>query len=285
MSEKDSTLSRLRSDLQDLEEGLATLVAISPAKWSGGVILGGADYYFDNPNSDQLRLQVSLKLRYDRWFSRFRLLYQSPPTDLGTRIEEAHKTLVNWIDLGGGNYEIVLQPEVNVAAVRAACQPFYEFLNLLGASSDVIIVPDTNALIAAPDPQRYKSVAGTEDFTVLLLPTVLAELDNLKNFARVPEFREKVGKIIRRIKGWRRQGSLSEGVVLYRTIRVRAIAEEPNMGETLGWLDPSNKDDRIIASVLEVQVAAPAAHVILVTGDINLQNKAEVARLPYAEIP
>lgn len=290
MSKQLSTLSKLRDDLKDIEEGLAELVSISPVKWFNRddgflTVVGGADYYFKDPNADQLRLQVPLKSRYDKWLARFSLLYRNPPSDLGEKIKSANEALAKWIDLGGRNYDVTPQAEVNAIAARKACEPFYELLDLLDTRGEVIVVPDTNAIIAAPEPQHYSSVAESASFTFLLLPTVLAELDNLKNSARAPEFREKVGGVIRRIKGWRKQGKLSEGVVLHKTITVRAIAEEPNMRETLGWLDPLNRDDRIIASVLEVQVTAPAAHVILVTGDINLQNKAEAAKLHYAEIP
>ncbi|MDP2766348.1 MAG: PIN domain-containing protein [Candidatus Methanoperedens sp.] len=63
------------------------------------------------------------------------------------------------------------------------------------------------------------------------------------------------------------------------------IAQEPNFNETLHWLDSSNNDDRIIASVLEIQRANPSATVVLVTSDINHQNKAEMANLPFLEPP
>ena len=53
---------------------------------------------------------------------------------------------------------------------------------------------------------------------------------------------------------------------------------------TLKWLDEDNCDDRIIASVLEVQSSNPTARVVLVTGDINLLNKADVARIESAEL-
>jgi predicted ribonuclease YlaK len=51
------------------------------------------------------------------------------------------------------------------------------------------------------------------------------------------------------------------------------------------WLDPENVDDRIIASVFEVQRLQPSSAVVLVTGDISLQTKAEAAAIPWAEIP
>ena len=56
------------------------------------------------------------------------------------------------------------------------------------------------------------------------------------------------------------------------------------MGNTLSWLDPEIDDDRIIASILEIQAKYPGGNVALVTGDINLMNKADTARIYNAEI-
>ena len=56
------------------------------------------------------------------------------------------------------------------------------------------------------------------------------------------------------------------------------------MENTLSWLDENIRDDRIIASVLEVQSTQPNARVVLVTGDINLSNKADVAQIETAEL-
>ncbi len=76
-----------------------------------------------------------------------------------------------------------------------------------------------------------------------------------------------------------------DGVTIDRTISVVAIAEEPNVRSTLSWLDPDNSDDRIIAGVLEVQVRHPGDRVILVSGDVNLQNKADAAAIEILEPP
>ncbi|UUZ65949.1 PIN domain-containing protein [Polaromonas sp. P1-6] len=65
---------------------------------------------------------------------------------------------------------------------------------------------------------------------------------------------------------------------------VRALHNEPKVADSLSWLDADNADDRIIASVLHIQATSPSAHVILVTGDINLQNKADAAMIETAEI-
>ena len=56
------------------------------------------------------------------------------------------------------------------------------------------------------------------------------------------------------------------------------------MVNTLSWLDSETKDDRIIANILSVQVEYLNAGITLITGDINLQNKADAAYIDVAEI-
>ncbi|MDQ3997680.1 MAG: PIN domain-containing protein [Gemmatimonadota bacterium] len=66
---------------------------------------------------------------------------------------------------------------------------------------------------------------------------------------------------------------------------MKTIALEPRVEETLAWLDPYNDDDRILAALVEVKRQHPRTPVVLVTRDINLQNKAEYAGLPFIEPP
>jgi predicted ribonuclease YlaK len=101
---------------------------------------------------------------------------------------------------------------------------------------------------------------------------------------RNQDVREKAKKVITRIKGWRAQGPLLDGVLVDKTIIVRALHNEPKVADSLSWLDADNADDRIVASVLHIQATSPSAHVILVTGDINLQNKADAAMIETVEI-
>ena len=57
------------------------------------------------------------------------------------------------------------------------------------------------------------------------------------------------------------------------------------MEDSLPWLDANNDDDRIIASVVEMMRVRPRCEVVLVTRDINMQNKAEFARITFVEPP
>jgi len=164
---------------------------------------------------------------------------------------------------------------------------FVQLLHMLETSKQhtIIVVPDTNALAICPEFSRYAEIAGQASFALVIMPTVLSELDQLKITARDEEFRSRVKSVITRIKGLRNQGSLIDGVTVNRETTVRMEAREPDFRSTLSWLETSNNDDRLIASVLELQRREPSALLILCTSDINLQNKAEMANIPFAEPP
>jgi len=70
-----------------------------------------------------------------------------------------------------------------------------------------------------------------------------------------------------------------------RTITVKTRHNEPDMNRTLRWLDRDVADDRIVACVVALQTDYPACRVVLVTGDINLQNKADAAFVETADAP
>jgi len=68
-------------------------------------------------------------------------------------------------------------------------------------------------------------------------------------------------------------------------IKIQSMATEPDMNTSLPWLDPDNKDDRILAGVIEVMRTRPRSIVKAVSRDINFQNKAEFANIPFEEPP
>lgn len=123
-------------------------------------------------------------------------------------------------------------------------------------------------------------------FSIILLPTVLSELDSLKVNHRNENVRNKAETIIRKIKEYRRRGRLTESVTVGRDkIYIQVMAVEPDMNETLPWLDSDNNDDRILAGIIEVMRTRPRSLVTAVSRDINFQNKAEFAAVPYIEPP
>ena len=280
---------QLQTDLKALVDRLADLIREIPIKQErkdySGVVLLGPDYYWGERSPRQIYDQLAIKRAYEEWFEIFCTVFPKPTDELRAKIKDANEQLRVWIELGI-NWSLEPDPKINEAKLRKDADELVTILAVAATAGAVppILIPDTNVLAENPEPLDYRNTAGDDDFVFLLLPTVLAELDKLKNNHRNPDFRQKVIKAIARIKGWRRQGGLRQGVTVDRTITVRAIANEPDMKNTLTWLDRINRDDRIVASVLEVQAANPTATVILVTADVNLMNKADVARIETAEL-
>ena len=223
---------------------------------------------------------------FDNLHTHLMLLLKYAPEKISYKFASASKSFRDLINLKTGILGAEPDPDKRECSMQAVLQEVKGTIEFLKYSSSkgIIIVPDTNSLLISSDPLRYAELAESNQFTIHLLPTVFAELDSLKINHRNETLREKAKAAIKRIKGWRKQGSLQTGVKCNRTITILASHEEPDVVGSLAWLDPEIKDDRIIASVLEIQVRNPAALVVLATSDINLQNKADAAMIEVAEI-
>lgn len=286
-----SYIDNLLSELDGIEKKMMDLLDISTIKefhndpYSGVAILAPT-YYWGETDDKQKLLQMELNDEYAEWFSHLTLLFRNGTPEISDKIDSADKTIRSWI-----NKESDWSIKATIQENKLLFKDQVHSLKLLllmkqqGGIELLIAVPDTNAIIKAPDPIQYAEIMGCPKFEFVVTTTVLQELDKHKIHHRDREFRDKVESVIRRIKGWRTQGSLNKGVKVHNTITVKLIANEPDFTSTLGWLDPQVADDRIVASVLEIQRKYPHARIVLVTSDINLQNKAEKASIAFEEPP
>jgi hypothetical protein len=285
-----SLASRLRCGLSDVVAGLSDLIRklrIRRFQQSPGPFFVVApEFYFEERSADELAIQLALKRKYETIAEILNVVLLDAPQDLKGRLEQADRQFRDWLELRG-SWGVTLNPAENAEQAETAGKEFEQILGVLdvASSDETILIPDTNSLLSTADPTHYRQVAGQDSFVFLLLPTVLGELDRLKVEHRNPEVQEKARKIITRVKGWRKQGALSTGIIIDKSITVRTLHSEPDMNRTLSWLDANNKDDRIIASVLALQGEHPSSRVILISGDINLLNKADAAMIATTEGP
>lgn len=237
------------------------------------LVLGVSKYHWDKKDE---KSQIKIKQEYNTFYSNFELLLHKATPPILRKIKDANNRIINLIEQKRAPSSI----ESGKESFRKYTNVFKDFLELLNQNDNrIIILPDTNSLIQYPDPIEYKKIANTDKFDLVILPTVLFELDKLKISHRSEDFRKKVKSVIKRFKGYRKQGNVLLGVKVNKTIIVKMIATEPNFDKTLNWLDPKNNDDRIIANALELQINKPSDNVIFVSADINFQNKAELANL------
>jgi len=231
------------------------------------------------------QIQSRLQEEYKRYRALLETCLKGAPRDIYDQFLEADRVILRTIEQEPTEYETTQQV---LSKANEALQTQLRLLDNLydPKPGSILLIPDTNALLYNPDLEKWR-FDDIQCFTLVLVPTVLQELDELKNdYRKREDFRQKVESLINRIKEYRRRGSLHEGVPLVKgQSTLMAIALEPNMQHSLAWLDPSINDDRFLASVIEIMRHHPHSVVIAVSRDINLQNKAELARIPCIEPP
>jgi len=249
------------------------------------IISTNGDMGWDKLDVEARQLQARALRDYERFHSLCSILLLSVSTDGREALKDADDEVREAIDQHGLTWsktttEVYDKVANRLLSVVKTLRGLYD-----ASRGAALFVPDTNALLANVDLETWR-FPDISPFVLMLTPTVLAELDSLKINHRNEVVREKSEGLITRIKGYRARGNLLDGVPLKRGVsELRSIAVEPDMNETLPWLDPANDDDRFIASVIEVMRQHPHSPVALVTRDINMQNKAAFASLPFFEPP
>lgn len=257
--------------------------------YSAEIVVVQPEYTWEKLDDEGLLAQDKA-LRYCvKLFESIDYLFAEKHEDLKHQVNEVKDAYLYWINRNKRGWDWGLPS--NLQKVREdlnkKTEKLKELLEWLRGTSPpgYILIPDTNSLIVNPEINTYGQKIGLSsgNYIIIFIPTVLSELDKLKVIHRDDSFRKKVESVIKRIKGYRNQGDIHEGVTIYETITVKMIAAEPNLDRTLPWLNSDNNDDRIVASCLEIQREYAGSIVILITADINLQNKAQMALLPFGE--
>jgi hypothetical protein len=284
----ETVLTQLRNEAQVIRSMLEVyLLEYSSISYRGSdpYIIRFSDYEWNDLSTEGKQKRSALFTRFNNFCEMVEFILAKQPDDIIYEFSEHRSEIHDYITQNN---------QVWISSTKEVFQKVVESLNRLLSLIDfnysnsfdsVIVVPDTNALLFNPNIEEW-SFQEFEKYDLLLLPTVLSELDKLKIYGKSNEFRDKAKGVLNRIKEYRRRGLLTEGVTLKSGFsNIKAIAIEPTFEKTLSWLDSNNNDDRILTSFLEVTREYLNCSVLLVTSDINLQNKAEFARLPFIEPP
>lgn len=252
-----------------------------------GVITMIADSQWGELDDAQRRGQRRLLDLWEPWVEQVRLLFASDTKQAQRTVEDAIKAISEWIHRS--SHQDWTLPSTTTAAkgvFRQKAAPLRAALKALGSPSGAVVaVPDTNVLIRSPDVTTYSAVLGTTAYSVLLVPGVLGELDEHKVNHRNPDVRAKAQSVSSRIKGWRNQGDVAKGVRVQGDVWARVEGKEPDFSKTLSWLQADVVDDRIVATILEVQRRRPGDRIVLLTGDTLMLAKADAASIPTADTP
>jgi mRNA-degrading endonuclease RelE of RelBE toxin-antitoxin system len=282
----------LRDMADDIESQLKELLETHtkitrwnfPDRNSDFVFIGFGDYKF-HPLPDAGRQIQSKVLEDFRHFADIvRTLLRRQPQSVIDEVKENESTILalivqdNYTSLAHGA-EAFEWARQQLSQMTDALKHLYD-----GSSGTPIFVPDANALLYNTDLEHWE-FTGVPRFILAFTPTVLEELDKLKLSHR-DSVQAKAKTLVNKLKEYRRRGKLTDGVsIVTGKIDGLAFAIEPNVSESLSWLKQENNDDKILASVIEIMRQHPRSPVALVTGDINMLNKAGFAGIEYAEPP
>jgi hypothetical protein len=278
----------LREDGAKLERLIGELTALSRVDHMDfrgtGIAYFGATGNWNDLDDSGRQLQTYALEEYRHLLAALRVLLRSQPAEALGEFEKSADAVMEFLERERTYSKTA--DDARTAAIEALHSQLDRLSHLYdrGDGRDVY-VPDTNALLYNPALEEWR-FDESRTFELVLAPSVVVELDELKINDRNEDVRNKAEGLIRRIKGYRQRGELTAGVALVSgTSTIKAFPVEPRLDESLPWLDPANRDDRFIATALEIVRQHPRSAVTIVTRDLNLQNKAEYARLPFIEPP
>lgn len=257
-----------------------------PAYFGDSLIVNmSGDHRWSQLDLEGQRLQSKLLEDYRRLFATVSVLLVHQPSDALVSLKQTDDTILSLIDQNGATYLATSQE-----AFDEGEKAYKSLLELIARLYDtdreeIILVPDTNALLYNHQLEKW-TFDFTHPFILFFVPAVVSELDSQKVNHNNESVRAKATSLVKQYKEYRSRGDIFEGVAIVKGCsKIAAVALEPDMDHSLPWLKADNNDDRILASSIEIMRQNPRKPVLLVTRDINLQNKCDYARVPYLEPP
>jgi len=250
-----------------------------------GFVFIGPDHAWTPLEPRGRALQTELLKQQSLFASLVQVLLRLAPERNRKQVTESAETVRKIIDQSEMTFTSTTERVLD-EALKALSDQLEEVKALYDPTpGEPVFVPDANAIVWNPDLERW-TFDDAARFSIVLTSTLLGELDDLKMPHRGESVREKAEGAIRRIKEYGRRGDIHAGVTLKRDrSTVRMTAAEPDFENTLPWIDPTIKDDRLLAACLEIVREHPHSPVVLVTRDVNMQNKARHAGIPFVEPP
>jgi rRNA-processing protein FCF1 len=232
------------------------------------------------------REQNRLLKDFEEWHSDFCGLFQNVTKDEDRQLQKLYLDMDSWI-----KYRQVsgLPKSVDEAikSFTAICDQFSNFLDKIEPANKFrsILVVDTSAIINCPDISQISTSLNLSGAIFVIPSTTISELDNLKTMKRDDEFRQRLKAAIHYLEETMANGDDPEGVQLADGSILKMLAVEPDFSKLPEWLDPEINDDRILAAAIELQIGNPVSFIAILTNDINMKNKANLAGIPVKKVP
>ncbi len=249
------------------------------------VVISHTPWQWNDLDKQDLSLLSTAKKSAIEWLDAMKLTLVIVAPERLPEFEEQGKRLrmyVNRADSEPG------PPAGDVQTARQSAHDAFdkqlELLDMLPAAHEpaqTLIVPDTNSLLQDPEIEEWTT--GKDPATIVIVPQVQSEIDDKKKIGN-EHIKPKAQSLVKRFKEYSRRGDTFEGVPLKGPLSFKEVPIDPDMQNAPDWLDPDHRDDRILASALQLADTHLTSRVVLITRDRNFQNKARMARLPAVDV-
>jgi hypothetical protein len=224
---------RIREGINDLLD--RSSMTQTDRDWGSAVWLGPTGEW-GKLEVEGHRVQSRVLEEYRRFFETITVLLRGLPPAALHKLEESDASIR--IPLEQSELSWLKSIEHARSSALSALETQCALLDRLhdGGDGADVYLPDTNALLHYVDLERWQ-FPESDTFELVLGPSILVELDELKINHRNPDVRQKAEGLISRIKGYRTRGQLTQGVPLRKPAStIRAIGTEPRLDDSLpGW--------------------------------------------------
>lgn len=282
----------LKKEAEDIKNDIKSLLSYSTINFdsssrryiSGGIpIPGNGEFVWSVLPIEGKQLQSKLIDNYNKYVCKIKMFLRNLPN-------HSHYKFRNEIDfiektIFQENFPNTYSLENVLEKIENSFNIINNFLNekYSYSTNTVLLVADANSMIYNPD-FEFWYFDNFSEFTIVLTPTLISELDILKVDPKKPqEVKDKARKIHNKINDYdsRKGNDILKGVTLVKN-KISLISEplEPNFKYALSFLNPDSKDDRYIVSTLEIMFKHSSSEVYIVTSDFNLKQKCRIASVP-----
>jgi hypothetical protein len=275
----DTLTSLSQQILADLDELLAKSKLSRRFERHGGhaVIVSAIPFKWDALPDDVLPVQRRVRKNFVKFCSYLELLLEDEPASVREMIGQ-HREIID-IAINQDDGASMDKPDEYRTRAHNSIRNLMALLQRFPKNTLPLLIPDTNVLIDNPHITKWR-FDGIERFGVVLAPAVLAELDSLK---RKKDVQAQARHAIRKVEEIAALGSLRDGVNVDGRMTVRWL--DADATPEINGLDKAQVDDRIIGCVLAVMRREPFAPAAVISGDVNLRNKADFAGIGYLAPP
>ncbi|MBN2651930.1 MAG: hypothetical protein JXR63_06060 [Spirochaetales bacterium] len=271
----------LEADLLRLEKQIISFfkgLNVENTSFPEGIV--GPKFNYSN-NLSKRKEKIRSKLIFDlkKLELEFFNLYSKFPDTLEREIQDCFALLLGRLAL---RPDWILQKDnrKNLDIIRDDFKFLYNLVDSLGSNFEMnhylLIVPDVDTLINIEDFHVFERLVGKNLAIVAIMKSVMDDIHDVSQMYLDEETTAKAQRVLERLN----DANLNES---YNNLTFSFVEDFKLKAMPARWLDFHNDEDVLLADILELSKSYSSAFVVLMSSNIDIQNKAELLKIPFLD--